>query len=88
MRPRCGEVFRYAIITGRAEYNPAPDLAIAMSVPKQKYPPYLSAAELQDFIRDLESCSGSIITKNTTKIIMLTGVRAQEMRLQLGMKFI
>lgn len=24
VRQRCGEVFRYAIITGRAEYNPAP----------------------------------------------------------------
>ncbi|MXD67850.1 tyrosine-type recombinase/integrase, partial [Escherichia coli] len=29
VRQRCGEVFRYAIITGRAEYNPAPDLVIA-----------------------------------------------------------
>ena len=27
VRQRCGEVFRYAIITGKAEYNPAPDLA-------------------------------------------------------------
>lgn len=34
VRQRCGEVFRYAIITGRAEYNPAPDLAIALAVPK------------------------------------------------------
>ena len=37
VRQRCGEVFRYAIITGRAEYNPAPDLAIALAVPKQKH---------------------------------------------------
>lgn len=35
VRQRCGEVFRYAIITGRAEYNPAPDLASALAVPKQ-----------------------------------------------------
>lgn len=35
VRQRCGEVYRYAIITGRAEYNPAPDLAIALAVPKQ-----------------------------------------------------
>lgn len=34
MRLRCGEVFRYAIITGQVEYNPAPDLAIALAVPK------------------------------------------------------
>ncbi|MGP0939419.1 tyrosine-type recombinase/integrase, partial [Serratia sp. CY74664] len=37
VRQRCGEVFRYAIITGRAEYNPAPDLASALAVPKQKH---------------------------------------------------
>lgn len=32
------------------------------------------------FIRDLEAYTGSIITKNATKIVMLTGVRTQEMR--------
>lgn len=80
VRQRCGEVFRYAIITGRAEYNPAPDLAIALSVPKQRNHPYLSADELFHFIRDLEAYTGSVITKNATKIVMLTGVRTQEMR--------
>lgn len=40
VRQRCGEVFRYAIITGRAEYNPAPDLSIALAVPKQKNHPF------------------------------------------------
>ena len=38
LRQRCGEVFRYAIIMGKAEYNPAPDLAAALAVPKQKEP--------------------------------------------------
>lgn len=80
VRQRCGEVFRYAIITGRAEYNPAPDLAIALAVPKQKNHPYLSVEELRHFVRDLEAYTGSIITKNATKIVMLTGVRTQEMR--------
>lgn len=80
VRQRCGEVFRYAIITGRAEYNPAPDLAITLAVPKQKHHPFLSAEELPHFIRDLEAYTGSIITKNATKIVMLTGVRTQEMR--------
>lgn len=72
--------YREEIITGRAEYNPAPDLAIALAVPKQKHHPFLSAEELPHFIRDLEKYTGSIITKNATKIVMLTGVRTQEMR--------
>lgn len=80
VRQRCGEVYRYAIITGRAEYNPAPDLAIALAVPKQKNHPYLSAEELPYFVRDLEAYTGSIITRNATLLVMLTGVRTQEMR--------
>lgn len=80
VRQRCGEVFRYAIITGRAEYNPAPDLAIALAVPKQKHHAFLSAEEIPNFVRDLEAYTGSIITKNATMILMLTGVRTQELR--------
>ncbi|HHK8232693.1 TPA: tyrosine-type recombinase/integrase [Serratia marcescens] len=80
VRQRCGEVFRYAIITGRAEYNPAPDLASALAVPNQKHHPFLSAEELPYFVKDLEGYTGSIITKNAAKIVMLTGVRTQEMR--------
>lgn len=37
VRQRCGEVFRYAIVTGRAEYNPAPDLANALAAPKKTH---------------------------------------------------
>ena len=80
VRQRCGEVYRYAIITGRAEYNPAPDLAIARAVSKQKHHPLLSAEDLPHFFRDLEAYTGSIITKNAIKIVRLTGVRTQEMR--------
>lgn len=80
VRQRCGEVFRYAIITGRAEYNPAPDLASALGTPKKLHYPFLSAEEMTYFIRDLEGYTGSIISKNATKILMLTGVRTKEMR--------
>ncbi|HEM7526653.1 TPA: tyrosine-type recombinase/integrase [Providencia rettgeri] len=80
VRQRCGEVFRYAIITGRAEYNPAPDLVGALKVHKRKHFPFLTAQELPYFLRDLSGYTGSIITKTATKIIMLTGVRTQELR--------
>ncbi len=79
VRQRCGEVFRYAIITGQAEYNPTPGLAIALALPKQKHHPFLSAEELPHFIRDLEAYTGSIIAKNMTKIVMLTSERTQKM---------
>lgn len=80
VRQRCGEVFRYAIVTGRAEYNPAPDLATALATPKKTHFPFLTVEELPYFIKDLAGYTGSIITKTATQIIMQTGVRTQELR--------
>lgn len=80
VRQRCGEVFRHAIVTGRAEYNPAPDLATALATPKKTHFPFLTAEELPHFLKDLAGYTGSIITKTATQIIMLTGVRTQELR--------
>lgn len=80
VRQRCGEVFRYAIVTGRAEYNPAPDLASALTPPKKQHFPFLTAQELPYFLKDLAGYTGSVITKTATRIIMLTGVRTQELR--------
>ncbi|ERK07958.1 Phage integrase [Serratia fonticola AU-AP2C] len=80
VRQRCGEVFRYAIITGRAEYNPAPDLAGALAVHKKEHFPFLTAQELPAFLQDLAGYTGSIITKTATYLIMYTGVRTQELR--------
>lgn len=80
VRQRCGEVFRYAIITGRAEYNPAPDLAGALAVHKKQHLPFLTAQELPSFLEDLAGYTGSVITKTATYLIMYTGVRTQELR--------
>ncbi|EGM5697857.1 tyrosine-type recombinase/integrase [Salmonella enterica subsp. enterica] len=80
VRQRCGEVFRFAIITGRANYNPAPDLASALATPKKVHFPFLTANELPYFLNDLAGYTGSVITKTATQIIMLTGVRTQELR--------
>lgn len=80
VRQRCGEVYRYAIITGRAEYNPAPDLATALTPPIKQHFPFLTAEELPYFLKDLAGYTGSVITKTATKIILLTAVRTQELR--------
>lgn len=80
VRQRCGEVFRYAIITGRAEYNPAPDLASALAIHKKQHLPFLTAQELPAFLNDLAGYTGSVITKTATYLIMYTGVRTQELR--------
>ena len=43
VRQRCSEVFRYAIVTGRAEYNPAADLSSALEVHQSNHFHFLKA---------------------------------------------
>jgi hypothetical protein len=49
VRQRCGEVWRYAIVTGRAEYNPAPDLVSAFVPHKKEHYAFLKHEELPEF---------------------------------------
>lgn len=80
VRQRCGEVWKYAVVTGRAEYNPAPDLASALITHEKEHYAFLSREELPDFLRVLETYSGSILVKIAMKLTMLTGVRPGELR--------
>ncbi|WP_416173341.1 tyrosine-type recombinase/integrase [Enterobacter cloacae] len=80
MRRCCGEVLRYAVATGRAKYNFAPDLAIALSKPKTQHFPFLTESELPTFIKALENNDKRLVTKYATQLLMLTGVRNIELR--------
>lgn len=79
-RQRCGEVFRYAIITGRAKYNPAPDLAGAMKGYKKQHYPFLTTEEIPAFNHALAGFTGSIISHIATQILQYTALRTVEMR--------
>lgn len=79
-RRRCGEVFRYAIVTGRARYNPAPDLADAMKGYRKKNFPFLPADQIPAFSRALEGFSGSIVSKVAAKTLRYTALRTIELR--------
>lgn len=80
IRRRCGEVLRYAVATGRAKYNFAPDLAIALNKPKTQHFPFLTESEVPAFVSALENYQGSLVTKYATQLLMLTGVRIIELR--------
>ncbi|WP_264865888.1 phage integrase central domain-containing protein, partial [Escherichia coli] len=80
VRQRCSEVFRYAIVTGRAEYNPAADLTSAMSGHESKHYPFLSVEELPDFFKALAGYTGSPLVVLAARLLILTGVRTGELR--------
>ena len=79
-RGRCGEVFRYAVITGRAKYNPAPDLADALRGYRKKNYPFLPQDQIPAFNKALATYPGSIIAKTATQILQYTAMRTKELR--------
>ena len=87
VRQRCSEVFRYAIATGRAEFNPAADLSSALEVHQSSHFPFLKADEIPDFLRALDSYTGSRLVQIATKLLMITGVRTIELRAALWLEF-
>ncbi|MCG3464004.1 tyrosine-type recombinase/integrase [Xenorhabdus bovienii] len=80
VRQRCGEVWRYAIVTGRAEYNPAPDLASAFVSHKKTHYAFLIADEIPELYKALNAYTGSFMVKMGMRLQMMTGVRPGELR--------
>lgn len=79
-RQACRQIFTYAIITGRAEFNPVADLAGALKTPKQQHFPHLMPAQIGHFIHAVNAYSGSKVTRIATLLLMYTSVRTIELR--------
>jgi integrase len=75
-----GQIFRFAIATGRAERNPAVDLRGALKPPVRKNQAHLKADELPEYLDALEAYDGSLQTKLALKFLLLTFVRTGELR--------
>ncbi|MBI0276741.1 tyrosine-type recombinase/integrase [Hafnia alvei] len=80
VRRRCGEVYAYAIVTGRAKYNPARDLATAMQRFQRGHYPSLDTSELPTFLTALDTTPGNIMVNFAVRLLMLTGLRPGELR--------
>lgn len=76
----CGQIFMYAIATGRALRNPIPDLRGAIKAPVTKHHAYLKAKEIPDFLKRLEAYEGIPLTKLALRLLLLTFVRTTELR--------
>jgi integrase len=76
----CGQIFMYAIATGRAERNPVPDLQGALKTPVIKHHAFLNASDLPRFLEKLEAYDGSLQTRLALRFLLLTFVRTNELR--------
>src|SRR5258707_6042024 len=60
LRQSCGQIFRYAIVTGRAKHDPSADLRGALGMPRRKRGhKAMSRDELPNFLRALEAYDGA-----------------------------
>jgi integrase len=77
----CGQIFRYAVVTGRADRNPAADLKGALPPVK---PGHLAAIidpiAIGGLLRAIESYQGTLITKSALRLAPLVFVRPGELR--------
>lgn len=79
-RRRCGEVFSYAIVTGRAKYNPSRDLSGAMRGYRKKNYPFLPMHRIHEFQRALNGYGGWIVSKIAAQVLHYTAMRTVELR--------
>lgn len=77
----CGQVFRYAVATGRAERDPTGDLRGALPPPKEKHhASILEPKRIGDLLRAIDAYEGFFATKCALRLAPLVFVRPGELR--------
>jgi integrase len=81
VRAICGQVFRYAIATGRAERDPAADLRGALPPVKPKHHSAITDPEkVAGLLRAIDGYQGALVTKCALRLAPLLFVRPGELR--------
>ncbi|HRQ64635.1 MAG TPA: tyrosine-type recombinase/integrase [Xanthomonadaceae bacterium] len=81
LKQRLGQVFRYAIATGRADRDPAADLRGALTPVKTTSRAALTdPAKVGELLRAIESFQGQYTTKQALRLAPLVFVRPGELR--------
>ena len=77
----CGQIFRYAIVTGRAERDPTPALRGALQPVKEThYPAVTDPKKIGDLLRAMDDYEGTFVTKCALRLAPLVFVRPGELR--------
>jgi integrase len=80
MQQIVGQIFRYAVATGKAPRDITGDLRGALQSVKKVNHARLSANELPEFLQLLSTYDGERQTRNAVRLLMLTFVRTGELR--------
>ncbi len=80
VQQRIKSVFRFAIQTGQAAYNPSAELAGVLMTRKVQHREALSRDALPAFVKQLQTYPGTPEVKHALTLLMLTFVRPGELR--------
>ena len=73
-------IFRYAVVTPRADIDPAAALKGAIHRPKVEHSKPLARKDIPEFLKSLESYGGYRTTSIALRLVMMTFVRTVELR--------
>lgn len=77
----CGQIFRYAVATGRAERDPSSDLKGAIPPTKQKHhASIIKPSAIGELLRAIDGYQGHLVTKCALRLAPLVFVRPGELR--------
>jgi integrase len=80
-KQRCGQIFRYAIATGRARHDPTADLRGALTPVKVKHRAAITdPAKVGELLRAIDGYTGSFVVRSALKLAPLVFVRPGELR--------
>jgi len=76
----CSAIFRLAVLTKRAPYNPISDMRGVLQVHKVKHLPAIKIKELPAFLKKLEAHNTRDINKLAIRMLLLVFLRSGELR--------
>ena len=80
IRQWCSAIFRYAMVNGRADADPAPALKGLVQRPPIKHNVALNDSQMVDFLKRLGAGGGNRTTRIALELLLLTFVRTVELR--------
>ncbi|OOZ73778.1 integrase [Solemya velum gill symbiont] len=80
-KQKCGQVFRYAVATGRAERDPSQDLKGALPPTRvRSHPSPKTPNEIAGLLRAIDGYTGTVETRCALRLLPLVFVRPGELR--------
>ena len=80
-KQNCGQVFRYAVATGRAERDPTGDIRGALPPPKERHhASIIEPKRIGELLRAIDAYEGFFVTKCALRLAPLVFVRPGELR--------